>query len=125
MFTKSTFERRMQSYMAITILIGAFLTLWTGFMWLQNNPAIDIQPVVVEEVVYLEYMDSVVNHFEPVQLLSVFDVDLEDEEEEVLSEYDGPEDKGYDGVLVASTDREFITMQVVDGVKHFTNHLVG
>ena len=38
-------------------------------------------------------------------------------------EEDSPDE--YSGVVVVSTNREVITMTIVDGVKTFTNHLLG
>ena len=47
-----------------------------------------------------------------------------DEYDEVeIVEEDSPDE--YDGVIVVSTTSEVITMTIVDGVKTFTNHLLG
>ena len=115
---KSTYESRMKSYMVMTILIGAFLTLWTGFMWLQDN-----QPTVpAQDVVYLEYMDDAIGHVDTVELIELSGYDGEEVELEELVEYDPDE---FDGKIVIATAREVITMQTIDGVKTFTNHLIG
>ena len=115
---KTTFEQRMKSYIIMLILTGAFLTLSTGFMWLKNN-----QPTTpTQDVVYLEYMDGVVEHVEPLKLISMSDNETQEVELEELVEYDS---NGFDGDIVIATAREVITMQTIDGVKTFTNHLIG
>jgi len=115
---KSTYESRMKSYMVMTILVGAFLTLWTGFMWLQNN-----RPVVsAQDVVYLEYINDAVKHVKPLELFCLSDYEEEEVEFEELVEHDPDE---FGGKIVIATAREVITMQTIDGVKHFTNHLIG
>ena len=123
MFKRLSFQRRMQSYIVCMIMVAAFLSLSTAQVWYaQHLPAATIQEY--DGPVEYELIDaSDVHHFEPVELLTEFDV--EEEVDEELVEYESQHDKGYDGVLVASTSREYITMQIVDGVKHFTNHLIG
>ena len=118
---KSTFESRMRSYMVLTVMVGLFLTLWTGFMWLKDNH----NNISIKETVSLEYIDSEVMDFEPVELMSISDYDFEEfeiDDAEELVEYD---DDNFDGKIVIATASEVITMQTIDGVKHFTNHLIG
>ena len=119
---KSTYESRMKSYMVLTIIVGAFLTMWTGYMWLQNNH----NTMPIQEAVILEYIDSdEIMDFEPVELMSISDYDFDETEEDEVEELVEYDDDEFDGKIVIATATEIITMQTVDGVKHFTNHLIG
>ena len=129
---KATYNQRMMSYIVMTILVGAFLTLSTGYMRLTqyHNTAPAQENAYVE---YVEYMDDHVKTIEPMEFIiltvnfrtaeEVKADEVEASQDDNLVEY--TQDNGYDGTVVVATAREVITMQIdEDGVKHFTNHLL-
>ena len=122
---KATYNQRMMSYIVMTILVGAFLTLSTGYMRLTQYHNAYVE--------YVEYMDDHVKTIEPMEFIiltvnfrtaeEVKADEVEASQDDNLVEY--TQDNGYDGTVVVATAREVITMQIdEDGVKHFTNHLL-
>ena len=104
---KTTFEQRMKTYMVLVILIGAFLTLSTGYMWLTTHTtAVGMVDLPTIEEVNIIPLSPIVELDTIAQLPTIT-----------------PEH--YDGKIVIATVDEIITMQTIDGVKHFTNHLIG
>jgi len=101
-------------YNTISVLIITLLVLASTSMWIDNNRTIEIAPIHVEDVVPIEVIDAsefkALDHIEPPP---------DDQEVETV------EPDEYDGEVIIATAREVITMQVVDGVKTFTNHLIG
>ena len=116
---KSTYESRMKLYMVLTIMIGMFITLLTGFMLLQDNRPNAVSAMNlpnIEEVDLPELSD--VRPFTKLLILS-----KAEKIKNICVKTIQPDD--YDGTMVIATATEVITMQTVDGVKHFTNHLIG
>lgn len=104
---KTTFEQRMKTYMIMVILVGAFLTLSTGFMWLTtHSPAASVSDLPVIEKIDAAPLLSI-DELETVAQLSTINPD------------------SYGGKIILATAKEVITMQIIDGIKHFTNHSVG
>ncbi len=98
---KSTFEQRMRSYIIMVILTCVFLSTTAGFI--NTSSAVPLDLPIIEEVVNGDLLETVV----------MDDFELGETVDE------------YDGKIVIATAREVITMTIVDGVKHFTNHLIG
>ena len=131
--TKRTYKQRMMSYIILTILTGAFLTLSTGYMRLAQHHNSATAAATAQETPYLECMDARVKTIEPMEFIiltvnfktaeEIETKEVEADQESDLVEY--TQDRGYDGEIVVATAREVITMQIDDnGVKHFTNHLL-
>lgn len=101
-------------YNTISVLIITLLVLASTSMLIDNNRTIEIAPIHVEDVVPIEVIDAsefkALDHIEPPPVDQGVETVEPDE---------------YDGEIIVATAREVITMQVVDGVKTFTNHLIG
>jgi hypothetical protein len=104
---KTTFEQRMKTYMVMVILIGAFLTLSTGYMWLTTHTT----TVDMIDLPTIEKVNST-------PLLNVVELDT-------VAQLSTINPDSYDGKIVIATADEVITMQTIDGVKYFTNYLIG
>jgi hypothetical protein len=109
MFTKISFERRMRTYITLILLLGGFLVVFSSMMHTAQHPAVNNNTST--------HTDSSI--MEPVNINPVNTVQLETITHPNVSQND------YDGKIVIATADEVITMQVIDGVKHFTNHLIG
>lgn len=122
---KSTYESRMKSYMVMVVMIGIFLTLWTGYLWLENNTRIIVGTMdrpTIEEVDLLEVSD--VKPFTKILILSRAEQIKATSADTIPVETIQPDD--YDGKIVIASAAEVITMTIDnDGIKHFTNHLIG
>ena len=104
---KTTFEQRMKSYIILIILTGAFLTLSTGFMWLTTNaPTVGMLDL------------PVIEKANATPLLPVIELD-------VVAQIPTINPDNFNGDIVIATNTEVITMTTVNGVKTFTNHLIG
>ncbi len=121
---KSTYESRMKSYLGMLIAFG-FGMFVIGLVTqlqldLNNAGTYALQPLAVEITAVAE--------FEEIDYIDEEVVDIADEGEEyddgdLNAELD-PDD--YDGTIVIATADEVITMTIDDdGIKHFTNHMVG
>jgi hypothetical protein len=113
---KSTYKSRMKSYIGMLIAFGIGMVVLGVISQLQldlNNPGTyAMQLPMIEEVVVVEFEE-------------VMDIDeyAGEEDEDLQAEID-PDD--YDGEIVIATADEVITMTIDDdGIKHFTNHLIG
>ena len=105
---KTTFEQRMKTYMVMVILIGAFLTLSTGYMWLTTH----ITTVGMVDLPTIEKVNTI-------PLSPMVELDT-------IAQLPTINPDSYDGKIVIATADEVITMTIDDsGVKRFTNHLIG
>lgn len=110
MFTKMTYQRRMQSYIILMILFSGGVALLSGIIALQHKQ------LTTSELHQEARIEITVAEMYEVQ-------DIQPVEDGVLKELVSPDD--YEGVIMVATVKEVITMQIIDGVKHFTNHLIG
>ncbi len=123
---KSTYESRMKSYLGMLIAFGIGMVVISVVAQLQldlNRPGTyAMQLPAIEEMavadVELEEVYDVEDYEE-----EVYDVDEEECDEDLNAELD-PDD--YDGEIVIATADEVITMTIDDdGIKRFTNHMIG
>ena len=125
---KSTYESRMKDYIGMLIAFGIGMIVISIVAQLQldlNAPGTyalqlpEIQEVVVADMEEAEDIYEV----EEEVVDDDYEVDYVEEEGDFQAELD-PDD--YDGAIVIATADEVITMTIDDdGIKHFTNHMVG
>lgn len=105
---KSTFQSRIRMYIALLIVI-TILTSFTAITYRPDNTTINKTNIVS------------IDKIEAVKISKVNP--LPDKVVVNLVPVVNPND--YDGDIVIATADEVITMTVVNGVKTFTNHLIG
>ena len=128
---KSTYESRMKDYIGMLIAFGIGMIAIGIVAQLQldlNNAgtyAMQLPAIETMAVAELEELDEVYDTEEYEEEFADTDDEeyVEEGEEDTLAEL-APDD--YDGKIVIATADEVITMTVdEDGVKRFTNHMVG
>ncbi len=123
---KSTYESRMKSYIGMLIAfgIGMFVIGVITQLQLDLNKAgtYAMQLPVIQEMVVAD-IEEVGDTYEIEEEVIDDDYYVEEDDEDLQAELD-PDD--YDGTIVIATADEVITMTIDDdGIKHFTNHMIG
>jgi hypothetical protein len=127
---KSTYESRMKSYIGMLIAFGIGMVVLGVVSQLQldlNKTGTYAIQLPVQEVMVADVDDAEeVDEYEEYELEDVeeeYAEESEEEEDDLRAEID-PDD--YDGTIVIATADEVITMTIDDdGIKHFTNHMIG
>ena len=121
---KSTYASRMKSYIGMLIAFGIGMFVLSIITQLQldvNKAGTYAMQLPAIETITVAEMDDVDEFID--EEWADEEEDAEEYEEDAQAEID-PDD--YDGKIIIATADEVITMTIDnDGIKHFTNHLVG